>query len=270
MNRRFVFLPTLIAMGVALVTVNSCQRHMGKPNTAPSAPRPGASLSVTEKTPPAAQPKPADAKKPGKDAAGKPGGNAKPPVGGQAKRAVPGPVPMQGKMDLMRMVILISQIERTPDHALKPAQAKKMLAVLTPLRSKATLTDDEASKAASALKAVFTADQLEVLEKMQAMAAGQNRPGGQKPPENPNFKGKYGDLPSQRVEWKTVSKNPSGAPPKPPQGPPPPPGAGRPEQVRRLRDFNPFYAKVAEGDQRAARNAKHIDGFFDMLEKKAK
>lgn len=137
---------------------------------------------------------------------------------------------------LMQMVRHIAEIDKDKKHALTPKQAREVLVVLKPLRSKPKLTQDEAKQALKGLKKVFTADQLNAMARIKPTF----RPGGgQRPP---------GSRPGQP--------------------------SGRPQQRRfdpnAMKDFNPFYAKPSADNPRAAEMAKRWNEFFSGLEKKAK
>jgi hypothetical protein len=148
---------------------------------------------------------------------------------------------------LMQMVRHIGDIDRDPKHALTPAQAKKVLAVLRPLRSKSKLTQDQAKQALKSLKVIFTVDQLNAMAKIKAPQrfGGGQRPGGGPP-------GGFG--------------RPSGGPGGP--------GGNRPAGPRmdpaRMKDFNPFYTNVDKSDPHSVSSAKRWDDFFSKLDAKAK
>jgi hypothetical protein len=172
-------------------------------------------------------------------------------------------------MKLMFITMYISRTERTGRGALDGDQAKKVLAILTPLRSKPKLTDEEAAKVVASLRTVFTAEQRTEIDKMMEAFStrGQNT---QQPPNGSLGKRPSDGIPSQRVEWRTVTKDG-----KPVQGPAPgapPPGVTnrKPNDAARMRDFNPFYSKAAQDDPQAARRVDSMNRLFDMLEKKAK
>lgn len=144
---------------------------------------------------------------------------------------------------LMQMVRHIGDINRDPKYALTQVQAKRVLAVLKPLRSKSKLSQDQAKQALKSLKVIFTVAQLNAMARIKApkrMSGGQ-RPGGGPP-------GGFGG---------------QGAP-----------GGNRPAGPRmdsaQMKDFNPFYAKVSKSDPRSAFGAKRWNDFFSKLEAKAK
>lgn len=147
---------------------------------------------------------------------------------------------------LMQMVRHIGDIDRDPKHTLTPAQAKKVGAVLKPLRSQPKLTQDQAKQALKSLKVIFTVDQLNAMAKIKSPQrfGGGQRPGG-------GFSGAPGG-----------------------QGRPGGPGGQNGNRPRmdpaRMKNFNPFYAKADKSDQFAADRAKRWNDFFSRLDAKAK
>lgn len=140
---------------------------------------------------------------------------------------------------LMQMVRHIQEIDKDKKYALKPEQAKKVLAILKPLRDKPKLTQDQAKQALKDLKAVFTVAQLNAMARIK-----------------PRFEQRRDGPPGQR---------PSGANRQPPIG-----GRRRPPDMKAMENFNPFYSKVPKDDQRAAERVKRMNEFFATLEKRAK
>jgi len=158
---------------------------------------------------------------------------------------------------LTSMVRHIGDIDKDPKYKLTPAQAKKVLGVLQPLRSKPKMTQDQAKAALKALKPIFTVAQLNAMARIPASAGGR-RQGGGMGMGGPGGPG--GGRPG----------GPGGAPggnrPGGPGG-----AAGRPAfDPNAMKDFNPFYAKAAPGDQFGARNAKRWDALFTGLQARAK
>jgi len=144
---------------------------------------------------------------------------------------------------LMQMVRHIGIIDRDPKYALTSAQAKKVVAVLKPLRTKPKLTEDQARDTLKSLKPIFTVKQLNGMAKIKAPP---RRFSGQRPG------GGFG--------------RPGG------QGGP---GGNRPPGMRRfdparMKDFNPFYSKVSKSDPMSADRAKMWNDFFSRLDAKAK
>ncbi|MDH7481237.1 MAG: hypothetical protein QHH26_04560 [Armatimonadota bacterium] len=140
---------------------------------------------------------------------------------------------------LMQMVRHIGEINKDKKYTLTPEQAKKVLAVLKPLRSKPKLTQDEAKKALKDLKPIFTAAQLNAMARIKPKFEQHRGPGG--PPGGP---GEQQRRPPQNVERRRPNLN-------------------------AMKDFNPFYSKVPKGDERAAERVKRMNEFFAALEKKA-
>ena len=134
---------------------------------------------------------------------------------------------------LMSMVRHIEEIDRNPKYKLTQDQAKQVLAILQPLRSKPKLTQDQAKEVLKRLKPVFTVTQLNAMAKIRNMRpVGQGGPGGQGRP------GAQGRRP--RFD----------------------PDA--------MKDFNPFYTKVSADDEWAARRAERWNRFFKALDARAK
>ena len=138
---------------------------------------------------------------------------------------------------LMGMVRGLGELEKGTKAPLTPAQAKAILAVLTPLRKQDKLTQDQAKSAMKAIKKQLTAKQLTELGKVQA--------------DRQRFR-------------RADSGNNQG---RRPQGPPP---GQRPRfDLSKMKDFNPFNAKVSKDNPRMGRSAERMNAFFDDLAKKA-
>lgn len=148
--------------------------------------------------------------------------------------------------ELLRMARQIQGLDMDAKHALAPGQAKKVLAILLPLRSKPKLTQTQAKSAVNSLKMVFTADQLKAMAKLKSetrVAVHHGGPGG--PP--PGLKGK----PGMHV------------------GPPPNARSGGTHMTpAAMKDWNPFY--VNKSNPNAAGMSKHWDDFFGKLQARAK
>jgi hypothetical protein len=142
---------------------------------------------------------------------------------------------------LMQMVRHIGDIDKDKKYTLTPAQAKSVLGVLKPWRSKPKMTQDQAKGISKSLKKVFTADQLNAMARIKSHF-GQG-PGGRGPGA-----GQGGPRPG----------GPNGQ------------GGQRHFDPNAMKDFNPFYTKVAKGDDRAAQRAKRMNEFFAELEAKVK
>ena len=134
---------------------------------------------------------------------------------------------------LMQMVGHIGDIDKDKKYTLTPTQAKKVLAVLNPFRSKPKMTQDQAKQVLKDMKKVFTATQLNAMAKIKPKPrTGQDHgPQGQQ------------SRPSQ--------------------------GGQRHFDPNAMKDFNPFYTKVAKGDKRAEERVKQMNEFFAALQKKA-
>lgn len=142
---------------------------------------------------------------------------------------------------LMRMVRHIEAIDKNKKYTLTPAQAKQVLAVMNPIRSKPKLTQDQAKAALKKLKAIFTVDQL------NAMAAIKDPPRRMGPGGGPG------------------GPRPGGGP-----GGPPPGAQMRPPDPNTMKDFNPFYSKAKPSFPGQADRKKRTDEFFKGLATKAK
>jgi hypothetical protein len=165
----------------------------------------------------------------------------------------------QYTFQLMRTVMRTEELNRDPKHSLTPNQAKQVLAILKPFRSKPTLTQNQAKQAVTSLKKIFTDSQLKVMNNMQSgfrqpgQQRGGQRPGGERPmraPGSPN-----GNRPSMPGRNPSENARPAGRPGNPPSP---------------MKDFNPFYTKPGAPDQRSAQMGKRWDQFFNELEKKSK
>jgi len=143
---------------------------------------------------------------------------------------------------LMTMVRHIGDIDKDKKYTLTSSQAKQVLAILTPWRTKPKMTQDQAKGVMRKLKPVFTAGQLNAMARIKSHFGQGGRPGG----------------PGQ-------GQRPGGAD-----------QARRPQGERRhfapnaMKDFNPFYTKAPKGDTRAEERAKRWNEFFAALQAKAK
>jgi len=159
----------------------------------------------------------------------------------------------------------LAECERSKNTELKPAQAKSILAVLTPLRKQPKLTQDQAKGAIQKLQKVFDAKQLAAVDR--SVQASQQRRGG--------FGGPGGGGPGGGGPG-----GPGGAGRPPggggPGGPGGPGGAGRPPggggpggggppafDPAAMKDFNPFNPdkKSPMYDRQKERN----DKLFEFL-----
>ncbi len=150
---------------------------------------------------------------------------------------------------LSQMARHISEIDKDPKYTLTPAQAKQVLGVLKPLKTKPKLTQDQAKDALKELKKPLTVNQLNAIARIKPKPATGNRPGGQE---------------SARRQGGT--SRPSG------QNPPRTGDrASRPTfDANEMKNFNPFYSKPGAKDEQSKRTAARWNDFFNGLERKAK
>lgn len=137
----------------------------------------------------------------------------------------------------------INDLLKDKKYAPTSAQAKQLLGILKPLRTKPKLTQDGAKNVLKSLKKVFTAGQLNAMARMKSKF-GQNRTQGAQP-GGTGGPGGQGQRPAGQNGQRKFDPN-------------------------AMKDFNPFYTKVAKGDTRAAERVKQWNDFFAALEKKAK
>lgn len=185
---------------------------------------------------------------PGTTAKGDQPSGAKP---GQARQE---PRRAGSAMQLIQMTRGIAELEKNEAHRLTAKQAGQLLEILTPLRSKPKLTEEDAAKALNALKRVFTTDQLNLVTQMRPRRPIRERP------DRPNS-----DNPPPRTDG---TRN------APPAGPPPPPPGNTGTRPRfdpdTFRDFNPFYSKALTESAFEQERVKRVDDFFAMLAERAK
>jgi len=166
---------------------------------------------------------------------------------------------------LMQMVRKIGEIDRDPKYTLKPAQAKRVLGVLKPWRSKPKMTQEQAKSILKQLKTALTIDQLNAMARIK-----ERRPGG---PGGPG--GGPGGPGMGRPGGGGFGGGGMGA-----GGGFGGPGMGRPGgtggQGNRPRmdlgsrkNFNPFYKNPKPEQGFGARGAKRTDDFFAALQAKA-
>ncbi|MCE5324293.1 hypothetical protein LLG46_13410 [bacterium] len=203
-----------------------------KPNSTETAQKPSAAVSVEEDT----------QKGTAKQTAGVTTAK-KPPTSIQPKQAgTPPMVPgqkdgrtMRPSFELVRVVMDIGRLEESKKDSITASQAKAILAVINPLRSKKTLDAAQAKTAASKLNSILTSAQKKTISELPRKEM--KRPEGQKGEQPP----------------------PGGAPPSDgsqPAGPPPNMGA-RPDM-----DTNPLGSNSPM--------AKMIEKTIKSLEAKAK
>ena len=153
----------------------------------------------------------------------------------------------------MSMVRHIGDIDRDPKYTLTPAQAKKVLGVLQPLRSKPKMTQDQAKSALKGLQPILT------LAQRNAMARIPSGPGGRS--GGMGMGGPGGGRPGGGMGM----GGPGG-----PGGAPGGNAGNRPSfDPNAMKDFNPFYAK-ASGNDFVARGAQRWNAFFAGLQARAK
>ena len=170
-----------------------------------------------------------------------------------AQRSEPSEFRKQHKytFQLVQFTFQIEQLEKDSKHALTPAQAKQVLTVLKPLRTKPKLTEDQAKHALKSLKSFLTVGQLNAMSKTKSFnkrpsgrSFGPGGPGGEGSPGRPNG---------------------IGAPPKSGDAKNNPPRF----DTKAMKDHNPFYVKVDKKDPGSVDRAKRWNSFFSAIEKKA-
>ncbi|MHB9133024.1 MAG: hypothetical protein ACYDBB_18305 [Armatimonadota bacterium] len=208
---------------------------------------------------------------PASNTAGKPAGMAGMPhrsgnaaANGQQRMGME----FQAKFSLMRLFSGIGRLEEEGKTPLTPAQAKAILAIMTPLRTQKTLTAAQAEETLKKLQAELTAEQRDAIDQMRrdrpARRGGERPQGG--PPPNGMVEGKSPEGPGPRPNGGMGS--PDGSPPGGRDGSRQP-DAGRPgmspEEMKNMNPFNP------SGDNpMAERMAQRQQATFDALEAKAR
>lgn len=157
----------------------------------------------------------------------------------------------------------LEMLDKDAKTKLTPAQAKKILAVLQPLRNKPKMTQDDAKNALKQIKAALTVNQLNALARFEAER--RNRRGG--PGGGPGGGG-MGMRPGDRGG---PSGGAPGARPGGVQGARQgTPGGSRPQMpdLSQMKDFNPFKSNPRMGPfgQRAA---EYWDNYFKGLQQRA-
>lgn len=150
----------------------------------------------------------------------------------------------------------LKMLDRDAKTKLTPAQAKKILAVLQPLRNKPKVTQDDSKNALKQIKAALTVNQLNALARFEAER--RNRRGG----------------PGGGTGGGGMGGPPGGAPGTRPGGAqgarPGAPSGSRPQMpnLSQMKDFNPFKPNPQMGPfgQRAA---EYWDNFFKGLQQRA-
>ena len=161
----------------------------------------------------------------------------------------------------------LEELDKDQKTRLTPAQAKKILAVLQPLRNKPKMTQDDAKNALKQIKAALNVSQLNAMARIEAER--RNRRGGP---------GGAGGGMGMRPGGPGGA--PGGAPGARPGGnngarPGGPGGAGRPgggqwqmPDPAAMKDFNPFKPDPKMG-QFAQRGAEYWNNFFKGLQQRA-
>lgn len=154
-------------------------------------------------------------------------------------------------------------LDQNPKTKLTAAQAKKILAVLQPLRNKSKMTQDEAKDALKKIKAALTVDQLNALARYEQERRNRRggpggfggggmgmRPGGPGGPGGPGAPGAPGARPGG------------------PGGPGGGPGQFRMPDPAQMKDFNPFKPNPQAGPF-GQRGAEYWKTFFTKLQQRA-
>ena len=150
---------------------------------------------------------------------------------------------------LQHTFLTLAILDRTGTSTLTQSQAKQILDIMTPLRSKPKLTEAEAKQTLARVNKVLTAGQLKAIADAESARGNHQGPGdGQHP------------------------RPPAGAPgpgQKPPEGAPGQPHQGRQFDPEAMKDFNPFYTGGPNGGGMGPAQGRRLDTFFDALKKKA-
>lgn len=139
---------------------------------------------------------------------------------------------------LSSMAVNVGRMEREGVAPLTPAQAKSILAVLNPLRTKSTLTQDEAKEAIKGIKQVLTEQQLTEIGKMNARSRQGGRQGQRGGGQRSGQQGQRGGQQGQRPQVDPAT----------------------------MKNFNPFNPPKDSPMQRGGDRMKEL---FESLEKKA-
>jgi len=251
--------------------------------TAPSTTT-GQKLSVTPSTPPKAAGTPTPAVKPGRPQPNTARPANTPPSSGRPRNAAF--EKMRAKMELARLFRGLGRLDEL-NAPLTAAQAKSILAIMSPLRTQKTLSSDQATKVLAQLQAQLTKAQIAALEQArQRRGPGGNGgpggfggPGGNAGPGGNGGPGGDNAGPNQggpRGPWAGQGGNagaPGGGdtPPRGPGGAGGPqrgPGGGDPAQfAKQMETMNPFYAD--SDNPMAQRMTERNKEVFDMLAAKA-
>ena len=154
----------------------------------------------------------------------------------------------------------ISEINRDPGTAVKPGQAKQLLAILRPWNTRDKMSEEDAKSIMRSVKKVMTAKQLNAMAKVKPQrgfgggGGGFGRPGGGPGGGGPGGGGFAG--------------RPGGGPGGP-GGPGGGPGGRRPFDLSRMKDANFLRTKVDLKEPRTARRAEGNKRLMAMLEARA-
>jgi len=205
-----------------------------------------------------------------------PGATAMSPAAPGGQTAMPGRPggdrPRDARFTLMRTFHNIARLDEDGKAPLSSAQAKAILAVMTPLRSQATLTADEAAKAQTKLDAVLTTAQRDAIAAMPRFGGGgrggQQGGGGR---GGPGGAGNGGTTPTPGLFTPRSSQHGEQAPAG---GEQPAPAGGRPPGQGRMfgggmpANFNPF--NPPKDSPMAERMNARLQTTFDALQAKAR
>ncbi|HEY3418600.1 MAG TPA: hypothetical protein VGM23_17120 [Armatimonadota bacterium] len=149
---------------------------------------------------------------------------------------------------LSRFAGNIGKLEEEGKVPLTPAQAKAVLAVLEPLRTKTTLSQDEAKDALKGLKAALNEQQLTEIGKMKQPQRGRGQGGGM------GQGGQGGGMGQGGGRGQGGGTGQGG-------------GQRRAFDPNTMKDFNPF--NPPKDSPMAQRGIERWNKFFDALKKKA-
>lgn len=162
------------------------------------------------------------------------------------------------KIGLLMAVSEISALNKNKTHALSGAQAKKVLSILNPLRSKPKLSCAEAQAVSGKLQKVITPSQERAYEEMMKVemdkAMRKMKASGKTP-------GMYRQLP----KGANAHMGPGGRK----FGGPKPDAKQMARANEEMKSFNPLYSGLGKGSKSAIRVVHSMDTFFNDLKKRA-
>jgi hypothetical protein len=183
------------------------------------------------------------------------------------------PEGMRDTFRLMRLPRQITEINMDSKTALTPAQAKKILSVVKPLRQKPHLNVEQTQKVIAQLDKILTPSQKEAItnlrpgfgRRMNGRPGAEGMNNGDRPrrargdSNGDRPRGEFGQAGGDRPRGEFGQGQSSGDRPRMRWNP------------DAMKDFNPFYVKSAKGssDRFTEMRAKHMNEFFAMLEKTA-